>query len=239
MIATSESIRFMRSIRYTLTFVLLIWLVKITESYFHIDFGPYGIYPRTLSGSIGIFLSPLIHGDFFHLLSNTVPLIILGIGLFYFYDKIAFNVVVLIYLMTGFWVWIAARDAYHIGASGLVYGLLTFILFSGFFRRNPQTLAISFVILVLYGGSFMAGVIPSSNGISWESHLMGGVAGIFCAVYFRNTKLADEDAKEEVKETSVSVIDYTYTYLQNTDKPESYQYTLNIDNRDDSPDGEK
>lgn len=229
-----EGIKFRRSILYTFSFVSLIWLVKIIESYLQIDFGPLGIYPRTLSGSIGIFLSPLIHGDFFHLLSNTFPLLILGVGLFYFYDKIAFNVIILIYLMTGFWVWIAARDAYHIGASGIVYGLLTFILFSGFFRRNPQTLAISFIILVLYGGSFMAGIIPSSNGISWESHLMGGIAGIFCAVYFRKTKLTEEVPQDYKPIDHNLPFDYTYTYQENPKKSQSYNYTINTASKEDS-----
>ncbi|MTI38950.1 rhomboid family intramembrane serine protease [Fulvivirga lutimaris] len=229
-----DGIKFRRSIQYTLSFVAVIWLVKIIESYLQIDFGLLGIYPRTLSGSIGIFLSPLIHGDFFHLLSNTFPLLILGVGLFYFYDKIAFNVIILIYLMTGFWVWIAARDAYHIGASGIVYGLLTFILFSGFFRRNPQTLAISFVILVLYGGSFMAGIIPTSNGISWESHLMGGIAGIFCAVYFRKAKLVDEPPLDIKPIDQNSPFDYTYTYLENSQKSESYIYTINTKSKEES-----
>ncbi|MEQ8474853.1 rhomboid family intramembrane serine protease [Fulvivirga sp.] len=229
-----EGIKFKRSILYTFSFVSLIWLVKIIESYLQIDFGSLGIYPRTLSGSIGIFLSPLIHGDFFHLLSNTFPLLILGVGLFYFYDKIAFNVIILIYLMTGFWVWIAARDAYHIGASGIVYGLLTFILFSGFFRRNPQTLAISFIILVLYGGSFMAGIIPSSNGISWESHLMGGIAGIFCAVYFRKTKLTEEVPQDYKPIDHNLPFDYTYTYQENPKKFQSYNYTINTAPKEDS-----
>jgi membrane associated rhomboid family serine protease len=213
---------------------MLIWLVRIVETYLQIDFGSFGIYPRTFRGSVGIFLSPLIHGDFFHLLSNTIPLIILGVGLFYFYDKIAFNVILLIYLMTGFWVWIAARDAYHIGASGIVYGLLTFILFSGFFRKNPQTLAISFVILVLYGGSFFAGILPGTTGISWESHLMGGIAGIFCAVYFRNTKLVEEQLDIEPRKDQSSSYDYTYTYIQDSNKSEAYQYTIDLDHKDDS-----
>ncbi len=230
--STKDVLKFRRSVGYTFSFVMLIWLVKIIESYLEIDFGLLGIYPRTLRGSVGIFLSPFIHGDFFHLFSNTVPLIILGIGLFYFYDKIAFNVVLLIYLMTGFWVWVAARDAYHIGASGIVYGLLTFILFSGFFRRNPQTLAISFVILVLYGGSFFAGIIPSSKGISWESHLMGGIAGIFCAVYFKNTKLVDEPL---VIESIEKHYECTYTYIQKTDRPEAYQYTIDLHQKENLP----
>ncbi|UII31548.1 rhomboid family intramembrane serine protease [Fulvivirga ulvae] len=186
-----EGIKLRRSIYYTLAFVALIWGIKIVEFIFDYSFGEFGILPRTLSGSVGIFTAPLIHGDIYHLLSNTLPITILGVGLFYFYDRIAVWVVLLIYLITGFWVWIAARDAYHIGASGVVYGLLTFLLFSGFFRRDSSTLAISFIVLFLYGGTFLTGMIPEDTGISWESHLMGAIAGIFCAIYFRNYRMGD------------------------------------------------
>lgn len=200
-----EETRMRRSIYPTMSFVGVIWAVKIIEFTFDINLGQFGILPRTLSGSIGIFTAPFIHGDIYHLMSNSLPLLILGIGLFYFYDKIATGVILIIYLMTGFWVWIAARDAYHIGASGVVYGMLTFLLFSGFIRRDSKTLAISFIVLFLYGGSFFAGIVPEDSAISWESHLMGAVAGIFCAVYFKNFKLPiapkqgfiDDDDEEE------------------------------------------
>ncbi|MTI19773.1 rhomboid family intramembrane serine protease, partial [Fulvivirga sp. RKSG066] len=135
--------RLRRSLYATLSFVVVIWLVKLTEFAFDIDLTEFGILPRSLEGSVGIITGPLVHGDIFHLLSNTFPILVLGVGLFYFYDRIALHVIVLIYLITGFWVWIAARDAYHVGASGLVYGLLTFLLFSGFFRKDSKTLSIS------------------------------------------------------------------------------------------------
>lgn len=204
MVMREEGNKMRRSIYATMSFVTVIWGVKIIEFTFDINLGQYGILPRTLSGSIGIFTAPFIHGDIYHLISNSLPLLILGIGLFYFYDKIATAVILIIYLMTGFWVWIAARDAYHIGASGVVYGMLTFLLFSGFIRRDSRTLAISFIVLFLYGGSFFAGIVPEDSAISWESHLMGAVAGIFCAVYYKNFKLSnalnhdliDEDDEE-------------------------------------------
>ncbi|GAA0894248.1 hypothetical protein GCM10009122_39290 [Fulvivirga kasyanovii] len=218
-----EGIRLRKSIYYTLAFVALIWGVKIIEFAFDYNFGEFGILPRTLSGSVGIFTAPLIHGDIYHLLSNTLPIIILGVGLFYFYDKIALWVVLLIYLITGFWVWIAARDAYHIGASGVVYGLLTFLLFSGFFRRDSSTLAISFIVLFLYGGTFLTGMIPEDSGISWESHLMGAIAGVFCAVYFRNYKigtLLKQELDEEHYLEDNQPARYTYHYKPKSAEPE-------------------
>ncbi|QSE96729.1 rhomboid family intramembrane serine protease [Fulvivirga lutea] len=206
----ADKLKFNRSIQYTLAFIILIWSVKVVELGLNLDFGSLGILPRTAQGSIGIFLAPLIHGDIYHLISNTFPILILGVGIFYFYNKIALNVIFLIYLMTGFWVWMAARDAYHIGASGLVYGLLTFLIFSGFFNRNRNTLAVSFVILVLYGGSFAAGIIPTKAGISWESHLMGAIAGVFCAVYYRKHSVASVIEDTE----SIQSLDFKYTYTE-------------------------
>ncbi|ELR69330.1 hypothetical protein C900_05110 [Fulvivirga imtechensis AK7] len=207
-----EGVRLRKSIYSTLSFVALIWGIKIIEFTFDYNFGEYGILPRTLSGSLGIVTAPLIHGDVFHLMSNTLPILILGVGLFYFYDKIALSVVFLIYLMTGFWVWVAARDAYHIGASGLVYGILTFLLFGGFFRRDSGTLAISFIVLFLYGGTFIAGVIPEDSAISWESHLMGAIAGILCAVYFRGFKISTAKAPAEEEVPDVTTPELTYFY---------------------------
>lgn len=214
-----------RSVKYTFSFVIIIWALKLIEIGFQLDFGVLGILPRTAQGSIGIFTAPFIHGDFYHLLSNTFPILILGVGLFYFYDKIALNVILLIYLMTGFWVWMAARDAYHIGASGIVYGLLTFLLFSGFFRRDKNTLAVSFIILVLYGGSFFIGVIPNKPGISWESHLMGAIAGIFCAIYFRNYKIGIKPKLPSANLNSVVEYEYQYIESQSKDNPKVYNYT--------------
>lgn len=205
-----SGIKLRRSIYYTLAFVAFIWIIKIIEYTFHYNFGDYGILPRTLSGSIGIFTAPLIHGDVFHLLSNTFPLITLGVGIFYFYDKIAPTVLLLIYLMTGFWVWVAAREAYHIGASGLVYGMLTFLLFSGFLKKDTKSLALSFIVLLLYGGSFFTGIIPGDHTVSWESHLMGALAGLFCAIYFRNYTIGGK-VKKTILKGSESQYIYHYS----------------------------
>ena len=173
-----------RGIYLTLSFVLLLWTVKSFEWASRLDLGYYGILPRTVKGSLGIITGPLIHGDAIHLMSNTIPLIILGVGLFYFYHKIALEVFFWIYLASGFWVWIIGREAYHIGSSGLVYGMVMFIFWGGILRRNPRSLAISMIIFFLYGG-MIYGLFPIDETISWESHIMGSVAGIFLAFYFK------------------------------------------------------
>lgn len=179
---------FKRGIYLTLTFVLLLWAIKSIEWAEGWDFGYFGILPRTLKGSIGIITGPLIHGDLVHLISNSLPLLILGLGLFYFYHRIALEVFIWIYLTTGFWVWVIGREAYHIGASGIVYGLMMFIFWGGVLRKNPRSLAISMIIFFLYG-YMIYGLFPGDENVSWESHLMGSIAGIFLAIYFKKVPI--------------------------------------------------
>jgi membrane associated rhomboid family serine protease len=189
---SKEAIRFREGVLYSMGFVMILWFVKSLEMLMSIELGFLGILPRNLYGTIGIITSPLIHGDVMHLISNSFPLILLGIGVIYFYNKIAKIVFIWIYLMTGIWVWIVAREAYHIGASGIVYGLVSFLFFSGLFRRDAKSIAISLVVMFLYSG-MLAGLFPTNNSVSWESHLLGAFAGIFCAYYFRNIPLYDQD----------------------------------------------
>jgi membrane associated rhomboid family serine protease len=210
---------FKRGTYITLSFILLIWTIKSIEWAKGVDFGSLGILPRTLKGSIGIVTGPLIHGDFIHLMSNTFPLIILCLGLFYFYHKIAMEVFIWIYLATGFWVWIIGRDAYHIGASGIVYGLVMFIFWGGILRRDSRSLAISMIIFFLYG-YMVYGLIPGEGSVSWESHLMGSIAGIFLAVYFRKTPIYVGEVDTGIVEDSGTKIDY-----QNVNKNKIYNHT--------------
>ena len=227
----SEGNKFRKSVYITLSFLLLLWAVKIVEHTYQIDLGYMGIKPLTLEGTVGIITGPLIHGDLLHLLSNSFPLLILGTTFFYFYDRIAFPVFGLIYLMTGFWVWLTAREGYyHIGASGLVYGLLTFLLLSGFIRRDRATLAISFIMLFLYGGTLFMGLVPGETHISWESHLMGAVAGVLCAVYFRRSpieRVLQPVEEEEPHEEPV------YTYYYKPGEPSSPTYYVSFEPGED------
>lgn len=226
-----KSSKILHSLFYPLLFVALIWSVKLFENLTGISMVWYGIYPRTLHGLIGIITSPLIHGDYSHLFSNTVPLIVLGGIMFFFYRPIAFQVFFWIYLMTNIWVWAAARDSYHIGASGILYGFLCFLFFSGLFRKNPQLLALSLFVTVLYG-SMVWGVLPIKNGMSWESHLLGSLAGIITAYHFRKEgpkeKKYDWGSDEENEmidvsgeqmsddiETPNDTVQINYTYKEN------------------------
>lgn len=175
---------FRESILITLGFVGLLWGIKSWEYAAAADLSYLGIFPRTLAGSVGIITAPFIHGDIQHLISNTFPLIILGVGLFFFYRPIALEVFIVIYVSTGFWVWTIARPAFHIGSSGIVYGLVAFMFFFGLIKRDARSLAVSLIVVFLYHGLF-AGIFPLSEEISWESHLLGGLSGLLCAVYYR------------------------------------------------------
>jgi membrane associated rhomboid family serine protease len=173
-----------KSILYPFLFVALLWIIKILEVHFKWNLVNYGIRPRIAEGLPGIITGPFIHANYEHLISNSLPMLVVGTALIYFYREIAFRVIILIYLFTGFWVWIAARPDSHIGASGLIYGFVCFLFFSGIFRKDRRLLAISLLVTFLYG-SLVWGILPVDQSISWESHLFGSIAGILCAIYFR------------------------------------------------------
>jgi membrane associated rhomboid family serine protease len=179
-----EKTLFRKSIVFPLVFVGILWLIKLAEEYFHTNLFWLGIKPRTVEGLIGIFTSPFIHGSYDHLLSNTLPLLVVGTGLIYFYKEISISVISMIWLFTNVWVWIAARPDEHIGASGLIYGFVCFMFFSGILRPDKRLLAISMLVTFLYG-SMVWGLLPVNQTISWEAHLFGSIAGIVAAVYFR------------------------------------------------------
>lgn len=191
---SAEAIKFRNSVYFVVSFTLLLWGIKALEWAVALDFGFLGILPRTLSGTMGIITAPLIHGDVLHLISNTFPLLLLGVSVFYFYHRIALEVFAWIYFLSGFWVWMAARDAYHIGASGLIYGLVAFLFFSGLFRRDTKSLSISLVVIFLYGG-MLQGLFPTNGRISWESHLLGALAGGFCAFFYREVRIFEKSWK--------------------------------------------
>jgi len=166
-------------------FVFLMWLVKIIEVLFNLDLSNLGIFPLSLKGLPGIIFSPLIHSDFGHLFNNSLPLFFLGTALFYFYSEIALKVSFWTWVLTGASVWIAGRIAWHIGASGLIYGLASFLFFSGIIRKYFRLVALSLLIVFLYG-SMVWGIFPDIyKNVSWESHMLGFISGIILAVAYR------------------------------------------------------
>ncbi len=165
-------------------FILILWLIHIYQ-FFTGSLGSLGLVPRKASGMIGILTAPLIHADFSHLISNTIPLFICCLLMVYFYRSLAYKTFFIIYLGGGILVWIFARQNVHIGASGVVYGLFGFLFLSGIIRRNIPLLAITFLVTFLYG-SIVWGIMPMDLRVSWESHLFGLLMGFFCALIFRN-----------------------------------------------------
>ena len=167
-----------------LFFPLLLWIVHLISFFFQIDLTRMGILPRNLAGLLGIITAPMVHGDFSHLISNTIPLVVLGWIIFFFYPKVSYLAFGVIYFFTGLLVWIFARQVYHIGASGVVYGFVSFLFFSGLFRRDNKSISLALIITFLYGG-LVWGMIPGWKGISWEAHLFGAITGLAAAYLFR------------------------------------------------------
>lgn len=172
------------SLLVPLSFIVVCWSVKILELSLNTSFYYLGIYPLKLKGLTGIITSPFIHENFRHLLNNTVPFLLFAWGLFYFYRPIALKVLLWIWLMTGIWVWVGARPAYHIGASGIVYGMAFFLFISGAIRKTPALAAVALIVVFLYG-SMIWGIFPFIPDVSWESHLSGGLAGLILAILYR------------------------------------------------------
>jgi len=161
------------------------WFVMGGEWLADIDLSHWGILPRTLSGLRGVVFGPLLHGNVEHLAANTVPFLVLGGGIWYFYRPIAFKLFFWSWLMAGLWTWAGGRPAYHIGASGLIYAFAAFLFFSGVVRRNVRLAAISLIVVFLYG-SMIWGILPILPEYSWEGHLSGAVGGLILAFYYRN-----------------------------------------------------
>lgn len=183
-----EKQRFFSSMLFPGLLVLVLWIIKVIEVGFQLSFADYGLLPQSLVGLRGILFSPLLHADWAHLSSNSVPLFLLSSGLFYYYGKKAMTIFILCWLVTGLWVWIfAAGTGIHIGASGVVYALATFHFTGGVLRREPRMMAFSLLVVFLYG-SLVWGISPKffpDKNISWQSHLLGGLAGIVIAIGYR------------------------------------------------------
>lgn len=199
--------RFILSLIPPAIIILVLWLVKIVEVVDGLDLFYYGIFPRRPSGLIGIITSPFIHANFNHLINNSVPFFFLLTAIFYFYQKVAWRVLLFSNLMTGLLVWFIARPSYHIGASGLIYVFAAFLFISGIIRRNINLLAISMLVIFLYG-SMVWGIFPYRPEMSWESHLAGLATGVYLAFIYRHegpgpTRLISDMEEEEDEEDDV------------------------------------
>ena len=182
------------SAKRALYLVSVLWVVHLFQVATGADLGFLGIFPRHAWGLKGIIMAPLVHADWQHLFSNTIPLLMLTTTIYLFYSRVALRSFLMIYLLTGITVWLFARDVFHIGASGVVYGLVSFIFWNGIFRKSLQSIVLALIVTFLYSGYF-AGILPNQEGISWESHLLGGLVGIFVAYYFKEEIELEEKTK--------------------------------------------
>ncbi len=169
---------------YPIAFVLVLWIVFWFEIRFHVNLNSHGIYPKKVSGLQGVLFSPFIHSGIKHLYSNTIPLFVLSTALFYFYRPIAWKVLFYGILLSGFLTWSIGRPSYHIGASGLIYVLVSFTFFKGILAKHYRLIALSLLIIFLYG-SMVWYTMPIEKGISWEGHLSGLITGLLFAFIFR------------------------------------------------------
>lgn len=177
--------------------VLLIWFVYWMEIRFQTNLNHFGLYPRKLSGLQGILFSPFIHGSLEHLYNNTIPLAILLASLFYFYRKVAIKVLLFGVLFSGLITWGIARPSYHIGASGIIYLLASFVFFKGIFTKYFRLVALSLVVVFIYG-SLLWYIFPMKDGVSWEGHLGGFVTGLALAFFVKaNVPAAKKYAWEQ------------------------------------------
>lgn len=178
-----------------LLFVIAIWVVFWIEIRWALDFNYLGVKPRSIEGLRGVLFSPFIHGSLKHLFNNSIPLFVLTSALFYFYRSIRWQVLLWGLFTTGILTWLIARPAYHIGASGIVYLLASFLFFKGIRSKQYQLTALSLAVIFLYGGLLWY-VFPIDPQISWEGHLSGLIAGFLFAFVFKNNVLIEKRTYE-------------------------------------------
>lgn len=167
-------------------FIAIIWVAFFLDRFLPLE--NLGLVPRTMRGLTGIVAMPFLHGDFKHLLGNTIPL---AVTMLLMAGSRANSgaIVAIIALLCGVGLWIFGRTALHIGASGVVFGLITFHVFAGIFEKRLQSVLISVVVGLLYASTLLQGVVPFQPGVSWEGHLIGALSGALVAsVVSRNLK---------------------------------------------------
>ena len=175
---------FRLALRIALGFVALLWAIALLNWGLDLDASPFGVKPRTLTGLAGLLFAPLMHSGFDHLVANTLPLVILGTAMLHLYPRATPIVLPTIWVGPGLAVWLFARGGVHLGASGLVYGLVAYVFTAGLIRRDRRAIAASMVVAFLYGASVW-GVLPIQRGHSWETHLAAALLGLVLALTLR------------------------------------------------------
>jgi membrane associated rhomboid family serine protease len=193
---------FRLAVRLAVGFVALIWFIQLLNWALDLGVEDFGVRPRELLGLPGILFAPLMHSGFAHLLANSLPLLIVGTAMLYLYPNAALRVLPAVYLGPGIAVWLFARGGVHVGASGLIYGLVSYVFVAGLIRRDRRAIAASLLVSFLYGASVW-GVLPIERGVSWETHLAAALIGLLLALALRRLDIPPrrrytwEDEKDE------------------------------------------
>jgi len=172
------------AVRLAMGFVALLWLIHLMNWGMALDPQPFGVRPREWLGLVGLVTAPLVHGDFAHLVANSVPLAAVGSAMLFLYPHSALRVLPAVYLGPGLIVWLFGRDSVHLGASGLVYGLVSYVFVAGLLRRDRRAIAASLLVILVYG-SLAWGVLPIDPRVSWETHLAAAAIGVLMALALR------------------------------------------------------
>ena len=199
----------LKTIKFPMIFVLVIWIVKILEYYFDLNLYKFGVFPREIMGLLGILFAPLIHNDFIHLLNNSIPILVLGSLFIFFYKTLSLEIFLWLFFISGILLWGIGRPNYHIGASGIIYALATFLFTSGIIKKDTRLAAISLIIAFLYG-SLIWGIFPIKANVSWEGHLSGLISGLIVAIFYRNEGPKRQKYNWEVEEELDNEIKINY-----------------------------
>ena len=176
---------FRLALKTTLVVIGILWTVFIIDAAFGLRLARFGLRPGSVPGLLGIVTAPLLHGNVPHLLSNTIPLLVSLTATLYLYPASAVRVVPLVWLGSGAIAWFIGQvPSLHVGASGLIYGLLAYVFVGGVLRRDLRSVSVSLMVGFLYG-SMVWGVLPVRAGMSWEMHLSGAVTGVILAFVYR------------------------------------------------------
>lgn len=207
---TNEKKKFLKSTLFPVIFVFLIIIIWIMGEHYQLKLYRYGIYPKESKGLWGILAAPFIHGDHKHLIANSIPLLVLGTGLFYFYRSIAHKVFFLSFFISNMMLWLGGRHVYHIGASGLIYAIAAFLFFSGIFRKDVRMASVSLIVVFLYG-SLVWGLFPINPAISWEGHLYGAITGLVLSLFYKDYGPQRRKYSWEFEEDDEEEFPYWYT----------------------------
>jgi membrane associated rhomboid family serine protease len=200
---------FRLAVKIAAGFVALIWFIQLLNWGLDLELLRFGVRPRQLAGLPGILFAPLLHGSFAHLIANSLPLLVLGTGMLHLYPASASKVLPAVYFGPGIAVWLFGRESIHIGASGLVYGLVSYIFVAGVIRRDKRAIAAALLVSFMYG-ALVWGVLPIDSEVSWETHLAATLIGVILAFALRHVDIPPRNR---------------YTWEDEPDEPESEQDT--------------